>query len=597
MNTSTNHIVKKATLLLITTILLISTTAVMANTNNQPTSHQKTLPDISLEHHTSTETTITSSGREIIFQDGFETYTDFILDFPPWTQYDGDGRPTYYISGYTFPNQGYTGSYIIFNPSQVTPPLTGHPPHSGEKYAACFDAVPPPTNDDWLITPPLISEAYYDLSFWARSLTDQYGLERIQVGVSTTNTSPSSFEIISTPPYLEVPTSWTEYRYNLSGYNGEDIYIGIHCISEDAFALFLDDVEVTGTHIPPDFLMVVENTTVHPGETGHVVHINGSYIEEIFGYYIQLIWAVHEPGVINFTGVTLEGCVSEGAEYLQWVKTDYGTSGSLEIIVIYTIPFYAGNGIPAGEGTLVNLFVDVNETATPQRVYLNESGIPSYYYNVSGSVDTEFYNGHIQIIPFNSPPPAPNQPSGPTAGFTGEEYTYTTDEVVDPDGDDVEYLFDWGDGNDSGWVAEPTADYTWMSTGTFAVKVKARDIPHGEESDWSPSLDVTISDAMPELEITGITGGIGVSATISNSGDADATMVDWSISFDGGLILPSERNGSISVLVPGGEETVNALVLGLGKPMITVAAECAEAAAVEAQVRGIVFLILVFGVS
>ena len=136
-----------------------------------------------------------------------------------------------------------------------------------------------------------------------------------------------------------------------------------------------------------------------------------------------------------------------------------------------------------------------------------------------------------------------------------------------------------------------------MSTGTFAVKVKARDVPHQEESDWSPELDVTISDAIPELEITSITGGIGLSATIKNSGDADATMVDWSISFDGGFILPPEKTGSIALLAPGSEETVKAIVLGLGKPTISVAAECAEGAAVNETVSGVVFLIFVLGVS
>ncbi|MCK5261440.1 MAG: choice-of-anchor J domain-containing protein, partial [Thermoplasmatales archaeon] len=90
------------------------------------------------------------------------------------------------------------------------------------------------------------------LSFWGRSLNDAYGLEEIEYGISTTDTDPSSFTIVS-GPVIEVPIVWTEYTYNLTDYIGEDIYIGIHVVSYDHFAFFLDDFSVTGVSwTPPD---------------------------------------------------------------------------------------------------------------------------------------------------------------------------------------------------------------------------------------------------------------------------------------------------------------------------------------------------------
>ena len=183
--------------------------------------------------------------NDAIFEDGFESYENFVLDFPPWTQFDGDGGETWGSASYNFTNEYYVGSFIIFNSSATDPPANGTvwDAHTGDKYAACFSARPPNNpNDDWLITPELnigeetayvaihcvsddafafqlddfsISETRnsIEISFWAKSITDQYGLEKFQVGVSTTDNSISSFEIITPDPYVEAPTTWTEYTY------------------------------------------------------------------------------------------------------------------------------------------------------------------------------------------------------------------------------------------------------------------------------------------------------------------------------------------------------------------------------------------------
>lgn len=605
--THNRRFLKKAVYLSIIAILLFSTVAVMANTMKDQTSIMfKELDDnyIQSEQLNTEENEPEKLGRDILFEDGFESYNDFVLNFPPWTQYDGDGGQTYGIQDVTFPNQGYVGSYSIFVPSQTTPPISGAwDPHSGLKYAACFASVPGfQPNDDWMFTPQLIADSYDELSFWAKSVTAQYGLERMRVGVSTTDINPSSFEILTTEPYVEVPTAWTHYTFDLSSYDGEDIYIGIHCVSNDAFVLMIDDFQVTGTSGgPSEFIMNVVNSSANPGDIDHVVNVNGSWAEEIFAYFVQLkIGPTLSANEINVTDITLDGCAGEGAVYFGKTITNYGTHFLVDAIVVYYSPFEPGFGIPPGDGKLVNIFIDVDEIAEPQMVDITESPIGDcVYYIVTGITDTEFIGGHLEILSANQPPPTPDQPTGPTEGIVGVEYTYDTNPVIDPEGDDVEYLFDWGNGENSGWLADPSANYAWPSAGIYDVKVKARDVPHQAESDWSNPLEINISEAIPELEIESIAGGFGVSALIQNVGDANATDVNWSITLDGGLIiLGKEKTGTVASIAEGEQAAIqSSLIFGIGKTTITVTAECAEGSSDEKTAEGFVLLFFVLGVQ
>lgn len=177
---------------------------------------------------------------------GFEDFTDFTLNMSPWTTVDVDGSPTYGITDVDFLNSGSPMAYIVFNPSMTTPPMDDPDiqAHTGNKYAACFASTAPP-NNDWLITPLTPLGTNSSLTFWVKSYTAQYGLERYKVGVSTTDTDPASFTIISGASYLEAPAdAWTEVTFDLNEYNGQNVYIGIQCVSNDAFIFMVDDVVV-----------------------------------------------------------------------------------------------------------------------------------------------------------------------------------------------------------------------------------------------------------------------------------------------------------------------------------------------------------------
>ena len=106
----------------------------------------------------------------------------------------------------------------------------------------------------------------------------------------------------------------------------------------------------------------------------------------------------------------------------------------------------------------------------------------------------EYYTDPLIVnISTNSPPSKPTIKGPPKArpiyGVVGEDYNFTF-RSVDPDGDDIFYLVDWGDGSWKDWFGpyksgeNATANHTWYNQGTYTVTAKAKDI-HGLESDWS----------------------------------------------------------------------------------------------------------------
>jgi len=101
----------------------------------------------------------------------------------------------------------------------------------------------------------------------------------------------------------------------------------------------------------------------------------------------------------------------------------------------------------------------------------------------------------VTMIP-NDPPDKPDTPSGETNGMVGVSYDYATNAVTDPDGDSVEYKFNWNDGSDSGWLSSPSASHSWNTKGTYAVTVIAQD-EYGAKSESDPLL-VTINNNAPD---------------------------------------------------------------------------------------------------
>ncbi len=98
----------------------------------------------------------------------------------------------------------------------------------------------------------------------------------------------------------------------------------------------------------------------------------------------------------------------------------------------------------------------------------------------------------------NNPPNDPAKPSGPTSGYVGTSYTFSTS-GTDPDGDSVQFKFSWDGGSSSNWTSlvpsggSGSKSYAWPDTGHYQVIAQTRDKP-GLTSDWSQPHTITIHD-------------------------------------------------------------------------------------------------------
>jgi len=82
------------------------------------------------------------------------------------------------------------------------------------------------------------------------------------------------------------------------------------------------------------------------------------------------------------------------------------------------------------------------------------------------------------------------------------------------------------------------------------------------------------------LNVESISGGFGVSASVSNTGSVAGEQVSWSIDLSGLVFLGAETTGTIAILEPGDTDTISSgLVFGLGPSTITVTVGGASQAA------------------
>jgi len=97
---------------------------------------------------------------------------------------------------------------------------------------------------------------------------------------------------------------------------------------------------------------------------------------------------------------------------------------------------------------------------------------------------------------YNKPPDKPEPPTGKINGKKGEEYTYYAS-TTDQEGDDIFYLFDWGNDMTSFIMGpypsgeEGNASNIWFDEGDYEIRVQAID-EFGAESEWSDPLVVSM---------------------------------------------------------------------------------------------------------
>jgi hypothetical protein len=152
----------------------------------------------------------------------------------------------------------------------------------------------------------------------------------------------------------------------------------------------------------------------------------------------------------------------------------------------------------------------------------------------------------------NNPPNIPSIPNGPSTGKANVAYLYTSF-TTDPDGDEIYYFFDWGDGSNSGWIGpfnsgdSCSESHIWSVKGMYDIKVKAKDT-YGAESPWADPLTVTIEYSLSDTKISICIGLIKDKAQSEISVDVTCIMVLY-IQIQRGSIQPKIlwRSNRISI--------------------------------------------------
>ncbi|KYK34048.1 MAG: hypothetical protein AYK22_01030 [Thermoplasmatales archaeon SG8-52-3] len=182
------------------------------------------------------------------------------------------------------------------------------------------------------------------------------------------------------------------------------------------------------------------------------------------------------------------------------------------------------------------------------------------------------YYADLQIG--SSYPPEIPTIDGPISGRINKTYQFTA-QTTDPEGDQIFYKFDWGDGTYTDWIGPVTSgtsvsgSHAWSEIGEYEVKVRAKDI-EGAGSKWSDAYTVIMD--IPDLNLRMKGGLFNIKTTIINEGIAEADNLNWEISLEGGIILLGRSTtGTITNISAGGEVSIiSNLILGLGEVNIRI---------------------------
>lgn len=226
------------------------------------------------------------------FFDDFESYDAFSIDFAPWTGIDGDHVPAAQLYG-SYPNSGLNQYATIFNPLVIDPPVWyTYPvlrPYSGKQYVGFIRTATGTANDDWLISPQIHVGVRNVVRFLAKA-GDRYD-EQFLVYISETGNERGDFVPLTQGNYESVDyESWHTIQYDLSAYEGKDVYIAIRYISRSTFMLMVDDFFVGAADIDPSSIAAaparrVRSGSSHAPQAGSehfVIYLDGDSVTDTY---------------------------------------------------------------------------------------------------------------------------------------------------------------------------------------------------------------------------------------------------------------------------------------------------------------------------
>jgi hypothetical protein len=319
--------------------------------------------------------------QNLSFTDSFEDYTDFAtLSFGQWRTYDLDQHPVYPIALgsmtniITFPGSGTANAPtaippMVFNPWQTVPAMLPTDPAvqapTGDKTIIFFSAQMNGSNK-WLVSPKLKIRDGYVCRFTAKAYADYP--ETMEVCVFTEGGDPSTDAYDQVSSINQVTTGqWTIYETDLSQYAGQEVRIGVHYMSFDAFFTQIDDFYVGNGED--------EGSAIDVGYVQHYeVYLDGA----LKGTTTQPQYAFDRlPGGTHKVGI----------------KAVYASGASGLVELEFTLPQVAVVGDVTGDGR-----VDIADVNVVINYMLGKNENPLADCNGDGRVDIADVNMVINIM-------------------------------------------------------------------------------------------------------------------------------------------------------------------------------------------------------
>jgi hypothetical protein len=168
----------------------------------------------------------------------------------------------------------------------------------------------------------------------------------------------------------------------------------------------------------------------------------------------------------------------------------------------------------SGAGVTYDVFFGVNTqpplVSAHQGTTMYDPGIldfnTTYYWQIIAyNPDNESAAGPLWsfLTADDSPPFNPIIVAGPVTAGKNIQLNFTAI-APDPEGDQIYYQWDWGDGNMTTWLGpyyfgdHIVTPYTWVENGTYNIRVRAKD-SHGKIGDWSAMYPLSIR---PQIRFT-----------------------------------------------------------------------------------------------
>jgi len=188
---------------------------------------------------------------------------------------------------------------------------------------------------------------------------------------------------------------------------------------------------------------------------------------------------------------------------------------SVGVVASARSPYGSIDWSPSNPGGSDSIIYELNKNMIINNQSVGDALYNSKYYCTTNFGWNEFYE-YIDLYTFNlygdpslvlqginveGKPDKPLTPSGPSSGKSEEEYTYTT-YTTDPDGDQLYFMWDWGDGTFSEWLGpygsgeECSESHIWNDVGGYNIKVKAKDT-NDIQSPWSDPLAISMPKNKP----------------------------------------------------------------------------------------------------